>query len=113
MKVSGKNMTMTRGDSEVIVIECSLEDGTAMPFLEGDTVYFTVKETIRDEEKVLQKVITEFTDGKAIINIEPEDTKSLLFKTYVYDVQLTTAEGTVRTIIPPSKFTIGGEVTYD
>lgn len=113
MKVSGKNMTMTRGDSEVITIECFLEDGTKMPFLEGDIVYFTVKETIHDEEKVLQKIITEFTDGKAIINIEPEDTKSLLFKTYVYDVQLTRAEGTVTTVIPPSNFTIGGEVTYD
>jgi hypothetical protein len=32
------------------------------------------------------------------------------FRSYYYDIQLTRADGTVKTIIPPSKFTIKGVV---
>jgi len=114
MKVSGKNMTMTRGDSEVIVIECSLEDGTEIPFLEGDTVYFTVKRSSLVDEIALQKIVTEFNeDGNCIIEIAPNDTKDLEFRSYVYDIQLNRHDGTVTTIVPCSKFTVLEEVTYD
>ena len=44
--------------------------------------------------------------------IEPEDTSGLDFGNYVYDVELTLADGTVNTIIPPSTFKVMGEVTY-
>ena len=35
------------------------------------------------------------------------------FRSYYYDIQLTRADGTVKTIIPPSMFTVKGEITYD
>ena len=62
---------------------------------------------------MFQKVITQFEDGNANIEITPNDTKDIPFKTYVYDIQLNRVDGTVNTIIPPSNFTIGGEVTYE
>jgi len=113
MKVDGKNMSMIRGDSESITVSCSDTNGNIIPLISGDKIYFTVKEDEYRTEKIFQKIITEFTDGKAIINILPTDTKDLKFKTYKYDVQLNRGDGYVKTIIPVSNFTILSEVTYD
>ena len=113
MKVDGNNITMTRGDSETILIFCKDILETIVPFVTGDKIYFTVKVNMYQEIIILQKIITIFTDGKAIVVISPIDTKDLEFRSYIYDVQITKADGTVSTIIPPSKFIIGGEVTYE
>lgn len=113
MKVDGRNISMIRGDSESITVSCSDTNGNIIPLIGGDKIYFTVKEDEYRTEKIFQKVITEFTDGKAIINILPTDTKDLRFKTYKYDVQLNRGDGYVKTIIPVSNFEILAEVTYD
>lgn len=112
MIIQGTNISFTRGDSKSIVVKCK-ENNVDVPFKEGDTIYFTVKESIYTERKILQKIITEFDEGKAIIKIEPDDTKSLKFKKYVYDIQLTRVNGRVITIIKPSDLSITGEVTYE
>ena len=115
MKVNGKNVSMVRGDSESVTVFCRErnEDGTynQIPFVTGDTIYLTVKARATDTTPVFQKTITEFTDGKAIVDIEPSDTKDLTPTDYVYDVQWTKADNTVKTIIPKSKFTIEIDVT--
>jgi len=113
MKVVGQTISMVRGDSESIVVSCNNADGTQVPFSDGDTVYFTIKVNTETDAKILQKVTTSFSDGKAVIEINPADTKSLQYNTYVYDVQWTKANGTVTTIIPPSGFAIESEVTYE
>ena len=113
MKVSGTDLSMIRGDSESIILSLK-KDGDIIPFNQGDTVYFTVKQSSGTEKIMLQKIITEFDeDGNCIIEIEPEDTKELSFRSYVYDIQLTDSNGRVTTIIPCSKFAIEAEVTYD
>lgn len=112
MIVAGTNIEMTRGDSEAIVVTFK-QDGVAVPLVTGDTVYFTIKNKFTETEKVLQKIITEFVDGAAEIIIYPEDTKELQFKTYTYDVQVTFANGSVKTIIKPSSFKVTKEVTYE
>ena len=89
------------------------KDGNKVPLVTGDMIYLTVKDSVNTEEKVLQKVVTQFEDGNATIEITPDDTNDIPFKTYVYDIQLNRVDGTVNTIIPPSNFTIGGEVTYE
>lgn len=113
MKIQGTNISMIRGDTEAIKVSCRDESGTDIPLVEGDIVYFTVKRSTNTEEKTLQKIITEFTDGVALITIFPEDTKELKTGIYYYDIQLNRANGQVKTIIPPSKFTINAEVTYE
>ena len=47
------------------------------------------------------------------IELSPIDTKNLRFKTYVYDIQWIKLDDSVVTIVPPSKFTILEEVTYE
>lgn len=113
MNVDGTNISMTRGDSEFIEVSCSDEYGNKVDFEDGDVIYFTVKHTINNTDKIIQKVVTSFTNGNAIIEILPDDTKNIAYQVYIYDIQLNKKDGTVKTIIKPSKFTITGEVTYD
>lgn len=113
MEIIGTNISMIRGDSESITIFLKDSFGNSLPFEDGDTLFFTVKDNINTDKITLQKIITTFQDDTAVIGINPEDTKGLRFKEYVYDIQLNRAGGYVKTIIPPSKFTIKGEVTYD
>lgn len=113
MRLSGKDIYMIRGDSETILVSCTDSDGSPVPFAVGDTVRFTVKRQASDTTKVLQKVVTEFDEGVATISLAPADTKNASFGKYVYDVQLTSAEGRVTTIIPPSRFVLEEEVTHE
>ncbi len=99
------NIAMTRGDSENITVRCS------EPFAPGDTVYFTLREDA-EGELLLQKKVTEFPEGEAILSFLPGDTEPLDFGSYLYDIQVTRADGTVTTIIRPSRFTLEEEVTY-
>lgn len=113
MIVNGTNIYITRGDSESLAISTVNALGLFAPLVTGDTVYLTIKENINTAAKILQFTITTFTDGKAIVNILPASTKTLAYGIYVYDIQIKKADGTVRTIVRPSTFEIGGEVTYE
>ena len=113
MEIQGYDISMTRGDTETIKVSCEDAQGVGVPLEAGDTLYFTVKPSVGIEEKEMQKVITEFLDGIAYINITPDDTKFMRFGSYYYDIQLNRKNGTVKTIIPPSKFTVKREVTYE
>lgn len=113
MKIDGQNISMTRGDSETITVAMFNEDGTPHPFVTGDKIYFTVKEFATHTDKIMQKVITVFDSGNAIIEITPNDTKLLPFKSFVYDIQLTRSNLTVTTIVPISNFEILKEVTHE
>lgn len=45
------------------------------------------------------------------IIIQPEDTKDLPYKPYVYDIELNMS-GVIQTVIPISPFSLDKEVTY-
>lgn len=105
MRVSGTNLYMTRGDTENISVKLNGYDLKA-----GDKVEFTVRRTVVSDV-LLHKEVTEFSDNAAVISISPEDTEGVKPGRYVYDVQLT-FDGAVKTIVPPSTFEIGWEVTY-
>ena len=107
MTINGTNISMTRGDSESITV--SLQGSS---FEAGDKVEITVRKYAEHTVKLIHKTVTEFEDGKAVIAIYPEDTASMSFGSYIYDIQLTRADGAVYTIIKPSKFDILTEVSY-
>lgn len=113
MKIDGNDITMIRGDSKDLYIRC-YDGGSHIPFEKGDTVYFTVKESPSKKEKILQKIVKDFQDGVAHIEIMPGDTKQMKFKRkYVYDVQVTFKSGRVNTIVPLSHFMVTEEVTHE
>lgn len=105
MIVSGTNLYMTRGDTEHISVKLNGYELKA-----GDKVELTVRRTVVSEI-MMHKEVTEFSDNSALILIAPEDTSSAKPGRYVYDVQLT-FDGVVKTVVPPSTFEIGWEVTY-
>ena len=113
MKIKGTNISMTRGDSEAIKVTVKDTLGNVVPLVTGDTIYFTVRDHMMSTTKIIEKIITEFDDGQALITIDPQDTNDLRFAPYVYDIQLTRENGMVKTIVTPSQFLITGEVTYD
>lgn len=120
MKINGTDIFMTRGDSEKF--EVSLYDkelDIQRDLLPGDKVFFTVKTSTQTKDFKIQKIIENFDGngnpdhvGKAIVVINPEDTKDLKYHTYVYDVQII-KDGYITTVIKPSKFVVEEEVTYD
>lgn len=98
---------MIQGDSGVI--ELALDNYILKT---GDKVYFTVKKSY-DSEVILQKIVEEFeANGVAKIRLEPKDTKELELNTYLYDIQLSLADGTVDTVVL-NKIQIVGGITND
>ena len=104
LRVDGTNIYITRGDTNVIRIYCTDNEGNPVKFIDGDVVYLTVKENVYTEDKILQYKIETFVDGYATIIIKPEDTKDLSFGYYYYDIQFSGKTGTVKTVIKPSLF---------
>ena len=116
MKIAQGKIHMIRGDSAELLVSCKQEDGTVRKFETGDNIYFTVKQYTNVDEIILQKKITSFIDGAALISILPEDTKGLMFVERLvlkYDVQLSARDGRVMTIVPPNDFIVEGEVTFE
>ena len=115
MIVDGTNLSMIRGDTESITVSINDSEGAPISLITNeDTVYFTVKLNTTVQEKVLQKVITNFDiDGNAIVELSHDDTKELPYRAYKYDIQWVDSTGNVRTIIVPSLFTIEPEITFD
>lgn len=78
---------------------------------DGDTVYFTVNDGLEKENPLIQKVITEFVNHKAVVQLSTLDT-DIPIGNYYYDVEIDTADGRVDTVIGPAKFKIVGGVKY-
>lgn len=107
LKIDGNNIYLTRGDSAAIALE--IKNGETDYDFSSDTVKFAVKKNVQDQNKVIEKTFDE--NGQIVLT--PEDTKTLNFGQYWYDVQLEhDNDGTVEvaTVIVPSVFEIGAEV---
>ena len=100
---------LTRGDTARFSISVENEL-TQQEYIigENDKLTLTVKKKVKDTEALLQKTAL----GVSLFHIKPEDTSSMSFGKYKYDVQLTTSTGDVYTIVEPTTFEILPEVTY-
>ena len=105
---SNNVIRLTRGDTAKLTVPIENDlDNSSYVMDEQDTLTFTIKKSVKDNENLVQKIVT----GSNNFHIKPEDTDSLPFGKYVYDVQLTTAGGDVYTVIEPTSFEILSEVT--
>lgn len=105
-------MQQIRGDTKRYYFQRKNKDGGVITEL-PDSLYFTVKQRYIDTEPVLQKTLDDMTvdnDGTYHFTIEPADTDSLQYKTYVYDIQVTQAG--VKTTIAKGDFVVSEEVTF-
>lgn len=119
MDFKGNDIYLRKGDNSSLVVYLVDDNGNQITFQNGDIVYLTVKRDLLSQNKIIQKVITEFTKGEALINFVPKDTKNLETRSYYYDIQYTKADGFTKTIIPPNasdktpRFHITPEVTHE
>jgi len=112
LRIVQKKLIMTRGDSEAITFSRTGKDGQAIPFVNGDKVYFSVKKSYSDTQYAFQKVVVSFLNGQTVFNIDPDDTKKLAAGTYKYDIQWTLANGEVKTPVK-GDFVIEEDVTHE
>lgn len=105
IRLNGTTITLTRGDT--LRLELSLtKDGEAYEMQDGDQIRFALKKEYRDEDVLIEKAIA----SDMILELVPEDTKPLAFGDYVYDIQMTYADGAVDTFIAKAIFIISEEV---
>lgn len=101
------NITLTRGDTFIAKVNVWTKDDDPFELSVGDEIRFALKADYDDEEVLIYKSIPINT---MILRLDPEDTKDLEFGTYVYDIQVTFANGIVDTVIAKRQFTIAEEV---
>lgn len=107
LKVSDNVISLTRGDTAVLQLSIKKDDGSDYAIAETDNILFTIKKNTKEKTVILQKAVSNGTIG-----INPEETSSLDYGTYCYDVQLKKEDGTVATVITPSPFILTEEVTF-
>lgn len=108
VSINGTTITMTRGDTLRTTIV--LEDDQHNKYIpqEGDRIRFAMKKSYEDEEPLIVKAIS-IEDLELVLN--PEDTKDLPQpSSYVYDIEITYANGDVDTFIPKAKLKLTEEV---
>ena len=107
-KISGKTITLTRGDTFRALVEIFNEDGTVYEPINGDSVRFALKQNYNSSDIKIYKDIPLET---MILAIDPEDTKDLKQPAeYVYDIQITHINGDIDTFIANGKFKLTEEV---
>lgn len=107
LKVRGTKITFNRGDDIFIKVDIYDSEGQTYTLREGDKLYFSVKQKETDENYAIAPKELDYD----VIHIAPEDTYDLAFGTYIYDVQMVTAEGRCSTIIKPSVLTLEPAIT--
>lgn len=107
-KISGKTISLTRGDTFKATVTIYNPDGTEYTPIEGDSIRFAMKQNYNSSEVKIEKDIPTDT---LLLEIDPEDTKGLKQPAdYVYDIQLTHINGDIDTFISNGIFRITEEV---
>lgn len=109
VKIEDNTITITRGDTLETTVGISLQSGESYVPAVGDKIRFALKSAYRDNDPLIVKAIPNDT---LILRLEAEDTKLLTARRnpYVYDVELTTPDGTVDTFIANGSFYVLEEV---
>lgn len=118
VKVVGKTITMTRGDSAHIEIQMEYEGGTSYEAMHGDIVRFTVKKNYDDSNPLIvidiEPYVPEGEETEIVESVElhilPSHTRDLRYGSYKFDVQLLRINGDIDTFIDRGTFTLTEEV---
>lgn len=100
-----KKITLVRGDTLRLQVEVFVDDELYTP-VTGDKIRFAMKQSYSSSKVLIHKNIPIDT---LILHLEPEDTKKLPFGDYVYDIEITFANGDVDTFIR-GEFKLDSEV---
>lgn len=90
-----KQITLIRGDTLKIQVSIFIDKQPYTP-ASGDVIRFAMKQTTSSSKVLIHKIIPNDT---LILHLLPSDTKRLAFGNYVYDIEITFANGDVDTFI--------------
>lgn len=116
LKIDGNKIYLTRADSAKIqaIPKVKDEHGERVPytFEQGDRIFFRLKKKADDLIHVVceKECVMDYDNNKAVLHIEPEDTKTCEFKEYRYEFELITFDDFHCTFIENQPFTIGKEL---
>lgn len=109
VSIDGNKITLTRGDTLKFKLNLTDDNGDEYTRESGDTVKFGVKADYGATTPFLiEKTIN--SNQALVVHITPNDTKNLEYGTYVWDCQITFADGSVNTFITKGKFKVTEEV---
>ena len=106
LRVLGKKIHLTRGDTGYISVSLKDNFGNDYPPGEEDKLYFRLKKNIYKDDLILEKEISAET---LLLEISPEDTEHMEFGTYSYEIELVTTKGEHFTVIENGSFTVAAE----
>ena len=108
VSISGTTIKMTRGDTLRIILELQDENADKYIPVEGDRIRFAMKRNYNDATPI---VIKDIPNDTLELVLNPEDTKNLMQpSSYVYDIEITYANGDVDTFIDKAKLMLTEEV---
>ena len=92
---STKKISLVRGDTLKLKIDIYINDEPYTP-VSGDSVRFAMKQSYTSNKILINKPVPIDT---LVLQLDPRDTKKLSFGKYVYDIEITFANGDVDTFI--------------
>ncbi len=104
------DINIIRGTSKTLKISVTDTGGEPLTIPSGGRLIFGVKEKANDENLVITKVVTEITDGVALVELDPPDTINLKVQRYLYDVGLQ-IDADYYNIIKASPFMVEQNIT--
>lgn len=107
LKINGTTIELTRADTLQVQVHILDKDGEEYTPKDGDVVRFALKKNYYDGAPLVLKTIPNDT---LVLVLDPQDTAPLKFGNYVYDIEITMADGTVDTFINKGKFVVSEEV---
>lgn len=118
VRLTGKTIIMTRGDSAHIEIQMEYEGGTSYEALRGDVIRFTVKKNYGDTAPLIvidiEPYVPEGEEVEMIESVElhilPSHTRDLEYGSYLFDIQLLRINGDIDTFIDKGTLTLTEEV---
>lgn len=109
-EINGKNIRLTRGDTAVIHVDIvrKLSDGTFEEYSvkDGDVLVLSARRACAPHP-CLQIV----AKGSAELMFKPAATAELAADEYIYDIQLTTSDKDVYTVVDDGRLTLTRGVT--
>ena len=94
-EVKGSNIILTRGDTFIATVSMTRGGNTYTP-VAGDSIRFAMKKNYSDAQPLITKQISY---DALTLRIESNDTKTLPVGSYVFDIEITFANGDIDTFI--------------
>lgn len=103
---SNNKITLTRGDTMSLNVTAKTKDGDPYVLQDGETMRMAISNGFEGQSTYVLMLSKSVTNGS--VTFSSTETKTLDYKTYNYDVEITHTDGTVDTFIS-STITIVGE----